>query len=130
MFRRLRRATGHWKTVRPQLACNILLSGFSMDPTNIQTPEEMLERWTGVECQCDPSVGHLCEVCHDTKVLRDVIKERDRLRDGIDFWSYCMSQGMRETCPEKVEELAAFLISCKVAPWYILPRGGQTQLAR
>ena len=101
-----------------------------MDPTNIQTPEEMLERWAGVECQCDPSVGHLCEVCHDTQVLRDLIKERDRLRDGIDFWSYCMSQGMLETCPEKVDELADFLIRCKVAPWCIRPRGGQMQLAR
>ena len=28
MFRRLRRATGHWKTVGPQLACNILFAGF------------------------------------------------------------------------------------------------------
>jgi len=90
-----------------------------MDPINLQTPEEMLERWSGVQCECDPSVGHLCECCHDTQVLRDLIKERDRLRDGIDFWSYCMSQGMRDTCPERVEELADFLMSCKVAPYYI-----------
>ena len=54
-----------------------------MYPTNLQTPEEMLERWLSVQCQCDISVGHLCERCHDTQVLRELIKERDRLRGVI-----------------------------------------------
>jgi hypothetical protein len=56
---------------------------FTMDIRNVQTAEEMLERWQGVECQCDPDVGHLCECCHDTQVVRDLIKERDRLRDEL-----------------------------------------------
>lgn len=94
-----------------------------MDLANLQTPEEMLERWYGMKCQCDPSVGVLCESCHDLQVLRDLIKERDRLLDSIKFWSYCMSQGMLATCPERVDELANFLISCKVAPWYIPTKG-------
>lgn len=44
--------------------------------------------------------------------------EIERLKDGIRYWSYCMSRGMREECPEKVEELMDFLISCKIAPYY------------
>lgn len=60
-----------------------------MDPTNLQTPEEMLERWGGVECQCDPSVGHLCECCHDIQVLRDLIKERDYLKGQHDKLRDC-----------------------------------------
>jgi hypothetical protein len=45
--------------------------------TSIQTPEQMLERWYGVSCSCDPDVGHLCECCHDTQVIRELIKDRD-----------------------------------------------------
>lgn len=51
---------------------------------NLQTPEEMLERWRGVECKCDRSVGHLCEGCHDTQVLRQLIQDRDQLRWELD----------------------------------------------
>lgn len=101
-----------------------------MDPTNLQTPEEMLERWNDTECQCDPSVGHLCECCHDTQVLRDLIKQRDELLKGIDYWSYCTSQGMRKECPEKVDELGDFLMRCKVAPWYVRTKTLETRLAR
>ena len=90
-----------------------------MDPCNLQTPEETLARWHGTECKCDPDAGFLCECCHDIQVLNDLIQERDRLLAGIRDWSYCTSQGMRRECPEKVEELAEFLISCKIAPWYI-----------
>lgn len=46
---------------------------------NLQTPEEMLERWNQVECQCDPSVGFLCEACHDIRVLRDLVKQNAKL---------------------------------------------------
>lgn len=101
-----------------------------MDTTKLQTPEEMLERWQGVACRCDPSVGHICECCHDAQVLRDLINDRDRLRDGIDYWSYCMSQGMQQTCPEKVDELGDFLMSCKVAPWYVRTKTLETRLAQ
>ena len=37
---------------------------------DIQTPQQMLERWDGIPCTCDPDVGHLCEICHDTEVVR------------------------------------------------------------
>lgn len=54
-----------------------------MNPSNIQTPEQMIERWMGVMCSCDPDVGHLCECCHDTQVVREVIRERDRMRAAL-----------------------------------------------
>ena len=37
---------------------------------NIQEPWEMLERWDNIPCTCDPDSGHLCEICHDTEVVR------------------------------------------------------------
>ena len=56
---------------------------FTMDIRNLQTPEEMLERWQGVKCQCDPDVGHLCECCHDTQVLRDLISWSNALEVAL-----------------------------------------------
>lgn len=53
-----------------------------------------------------------------------LLHDRNRLLLAIDYWSHCMSEGMRVTCPEKAGELADFLISCKVSPWYI-PKVGQ-----
>ena len=50
---------------------------------NTQTPEEVLARWQAGCCQCDTSVGHVCELCHDTAVLRGLIVERDRLREQL-----------------------------------------------
>jgi hypothetical protein len=65
--------------------------GDMMNPANIQTPEQMIERWMGVMCSCDPDVGHLCECCHDTQVVREVLKsqaqlqlERDACADAMD----------------------------------------------
>ena len=51
----------------------------------IQTPEETLARWQSRMhcCQCDTSVGHICELCHDITVLQRLIAERDRLREQI-----------------------------------------------
>lgn len=45
------------------------------------------------------------------------IKELDRRKEGIRYWSYCMDVGMREMCPEKVEELCDFLMSLGIAPY-------------
>jgi hypothetical protein len=56
---------------------------FMMDIRNLQTPEEMLDRWQGVECQCDPDVGHLCECCHDTQVLRELIRRTNALEEAL-----------------------------------------------
>ena len=41
------------------------------------------------------------------------------ITDQVRYWSYCMSQGMRAECPEKVGELADFLIDLKIAPYYV-----------
>ena len=51
--------------------------------------------------------------------IKLLLQDRERLLLAIDYWSHCMSEGMRMTCPEKCNELADFLISCKVSPWYI-----------
>ena len=52
----------------------------------IQTPEETLARWQSRMhcCQCDTSVGHICELCHDITVLQRLIAERDRLREDVE----------------------------------------------
>jgi hypothetical protein len=42
---------------------------------NIQEPWEMLERWDCIPCTCDPDVGHLCEICHDTEVVRRLMAQ-------------------------------------------------------
>ena len=42
---------------------------------NIQTPQEMLERWDNIPCTCDPDSGHLCEICHDTEVVRRLMAQ-------------------------------------------------------
>lgn len=36
-----------------------------------------------MKCQCDPSVGHLCECCHDTQVVRDLLKERVIVKNDV-----------------------------------------------
>ncbi len=48
-----------------------------------ETPEQVLVRWNGIECKCDWSVGHLCECCHDSQMLRNLIRERDELQQRI-----------------------------------------------
>ncbi len=58
---------------------------FPMDPATLQTPEEMLERWAGVECTCDPDVNHLCECCHDTQVVRELLKGDTPVPNGDDI---------------------------------------------
>jgi hypothetical protein len=42
---------------------------------NIQEPWEMLERWDNIPCTCDPDSGHLCEICHDTEVVRRLMAQ-------------------------------------------------------
>ena len=55
--------------------------------------------------------------CDGTSYEQALEAEVQRLRDGIEFWSYCMDQGMKATCPESVEELSDFLMSCNIAPY-------------
>ena len=47
----------------------------------LSTPDEMLDMWQSVECECDPSVGWICERCHDTQVVQNLLKELDGLRN-------------------------------------------------
>jgi len=71
----------HYEEIK---SLNVLVN--EVNPASPQTPEEMLERWKGVECTCDPSVGHQCEVCHDVNVLTNLIAERNRLREMAYKW--------------------------------------------
>lgn len=48
-----------------------------------------------------------------------LLHERNRLLRNIEYWSHCTSEGMQLTCPEKREELSAFLSSCRITPWFI-----------
>lgn len=43
-------------------------------------PEEMLKSWESAICNCDMSVGWICERCHDIHVLKQLIAERDALK--------------------------------------------------
>ena len=63
--------------------------------------------------------GHDCafHVLALTSEVERLEKEAKRLREGVCYWSYCMDVGMRETCPEKVDELCDFLMSLNIAPY-------------
>lgn len=37
----------------------------------------------GLDCHCDPAVGHQCELCADKSNLQDAIKEIERLRSEL-----------------------------------------------
>jgi len=45
-------------------------------PLHLDKPEQMLARWETYPCRCDPSVGFLCERCHDLAVIRILLQER------------------------------------------------------
>ena len=77
-----------------------------MDPTQLQTPEEMLDRWDEIECICDPAVGHLCECCHDTQVVRELLKEQVRRRKATDSMIRSLA------CCEDMEQVRYVLMQC------------------
>ena len=54
-----------------------------MNPSNLQTPEEMLDRWHDRKCSCVPEAEKLCESCHDFRVVRDLLAERDAHRAAV-----------------------------------------------
>lgn len=54
--------------------------------------------------------------------IAGVNADRAKLLEGIRYWSYCTSEGMRATAPEKCDELFDFLIQCKIAPYYMPDR--------
>lgn len=40
-----------------------------------------------------------------------------RLRDQIDFWSFCTRQGMFRWCPEREDEFAQAMIDLGISPY-------------
>ena len=52
-------------------------------------------------------------------LFRDSADEIERLLGGIQYWSYCMDQGMRHTDTASCGELYEFLSSCDVAPYSV-----------
>lgn len=93
-------------------------------PMNPRYPDSMLQQM--------PSRGDLDAIREDhTRVAAgyEVLLQHYResqarlaaIREQVQYWSYCTSEGMRATCPEKVDELADFMIDLKIAPWYIGP---------
>lgn len=52
-------------------------------------------------------------------MIQSLAKENAKLLEGIRYWSYCTSEGMRTTAPEKCDELMGFLMGCKIAPYYM-----------
>lgn len=43
------------------------------EPTLIDDAKEMLKRWSGYQCQCDETVGFLCEMCHDIGIVKRLV---------------------------------------------------------
>ena len=44
-------------------------------------------------------------------------KEVERLKEDIDYWSYCTWEGMKATCPEKREVLRSRFANLGLNPW-------------
>ena len=55
--------------------------------------------------------------------------EMSEIIDDIRYWSYCTWKGMEATCPEKKEELRAWLAGFAISPWVsevgVTPRARQ-----
>jgi len=49
--------------------------------------------------------------------LDDLQAEVERLKNDIDYWSYCTWQGMKATCPEKKKVLRDRFASLNLSPW-------------
>lgn len=54
-----------------------------MGPIELTSPEEVVDRLKSIECTCDPSVGWICEPCHDRQVLQRLITDRDKLLHAV-----------------------------------------------
>jgi len=66
---------------------------------------------------------------NDCKALTAVLAKlaaseasRERLAEQVRYWAYCTDVGMRETCPEKVDELCKFFLSLGIAPYSMRSR--------
>ncbi len=85
-------------------------------PERIDSTRRFLETWGGSDDKKGSAYALLGEAKAEIERLKT---ETSRLIEGMRYWSYCMSEGMRATCPEKCEELMDFLISCQIAPYYV-----------
>ena len=73
----------------------------------------------------DPN-GNALTHGHLVDLINELQSENERMLDGIRYWSYCMDSGMRRECPEKVDELADFLVSLHIAPYHIRNKSLET----
>lgn len=76
----------------------------------IEAAREMLKRWESYECQCDTDVGYICEVCHDSSVVSDLLDEIYHLKAVVGAGDTAITQlEMRLEAAEydlKAKELA------------------------
>jgi hypothetical protein len=51
----------------------------------IHAARDMLERWSTMEyeCRCDSRSGVVCEWCHNTQVVRDLVRVASNYLDQI-----------------------------------------------
>lgn len=84
----------------------------------IQLHSDGMWEWLPFPCLFGPRIPSAEELAG----LYAAEKKLAEAREGITFWSYCMNQGMRKTCPEREEELMAFLTSFNVAPYSMRAR--------
>lgn len=72
-------------------------------------------------------VGRLRDKWADSCDGRDfetwLADEVAKMHEDIRNWSYCMDVGMRDACPEKVEELCDMLMGYGIAPYSMRSRG-------
>lgn len=85
------------------------------------------KRWSG-DIHSDNPSGCIDEEKSD-KLMGLAADEIDRLErqietitKGVDYWSYCTDLGMRDSCPEKVEELCDFFLSLHITPYSLRKR--------
>ena len=78
--------------------------------------KEMIERLRVQSCTGDCDGG----------LISDAADELERIIKGVQYWSYCMDQGMMKTCPENVSELHGFLESLGIEPYHVRNTLGET----
>lgn len=74
-----------------------------------QYAEQLIQRW-GESCDGRSLEAWLCA-------------EVAKMHEDIRNWSYCMDLGMKESCPEKVEELCDMLQGYGIAPYSMRRHG-------
>lgn len=73
----------------------------------LQTPEEMLQRWNKSNCDCDTDTGYLCERCHDYSVVRQLMRELSAARATVAAGETAIKQLVTESETYRRERDAA-----------------------